>query len=60
MFDGNVCYNINLKLRKLDWFDDEVSKKAKHMSKIVILKNMFTKQELDVNSFEFQNHKWHY
>ncbi|KAJ2959769.1 hypothetical protein NQZ79_g4799 [Umbelopsis isabellina] len=33
--------------RKLDWVDDEVGKKAEKFQKIVILKNMYTQQELD-------------
>jgi hypothetical protein len=34
--------------RKLDWVDDEVGKKTEKFRKIVILKNMYTQQELDV------------
>ncbi|GAB5587542.1 hypothetical protein Unana1_02442 [Umbelopsis nana] len=33
--------------RKLDWVDDEVGKKTEKFRKIVILKNMYTQQELD-------------
>ncbi|KAI9317514.1 hypothetical protein BX666DRAFT_1856955 [Dichotomocladium elegans] len=32
---------------KLDWVDEETGKKAEKFSKIVILKNMYTQQELD-------------
>jgi hypothetical protein len=34
--------------RRLDWFEDEEGKKAAKANKIVILKHMFTKEELDV------------
>ncbi|KAG2176418.1 hypothetical protein INT43_005658 [Umbelopsis isabellina] len=33
--------------RKLDWVDDEVGKKTEKFQKIVILKNMYSQQELD-------------
>ncbi|ORY92220.1 hypothetical protein BCR43DRAFT_497979 [Syncephalastrum racemosum] len=33
--------------RKLDWVDEEGGKKAEKFAKIVILKNMYTQQELD-------------
>ncbi|KAI8341045.1 hypothetical protein BC941DRAFT_415701 [Chlamydoabsidia padenii] len=33
--------------RKLDWVEDESGKKSEKFSKIVILKNMYTQQELD-------------
>ncbi|KAI8147898.1 hypothetical protein BJV82DRAFT_593837 [Fennellomyces sp. T-0311] len=33
--------------RKLDWVDEESGKKAEKFNKIVILKNMYTQQELD-------------
>ncbi|KAG2184153.1 hypothetical protein INT44_009168 [Umbelopsis vinacea] len=33
--------------RKLDWVDDEVGKKNEKFRKIIILKNMYTQQELD-------------
>ncbi|KAI7881427.1 hypothetical protein K492DRAFT_128874 [Lichtheimia hyalospora FSU 10163] len=33
--------------RKLDWVDEETGKKAEKFNKIVILKNMYTQQELD-------------
>ncbi|CAO3590139.1 unnamed protein product [Absidia cylindrospora] len=33
--------------RKLDWVEDEEGKKSEKFSKIVILKNMYTQQELD-------------
>ncbi|KAI9304259.1 hypothetical protein BJ944DRAFT_163904 [Cunninghamella echinulata] len=33
--------------RKLDWIEDESGKKNEKFSKIVILKNMYTQQELD-------------
>ncbi|KAL0082247.1 hypothetical protein J3Q64DRAFT_1634535 [Phycomyces blakesleeanus] len=33
--------------RKLDWFDDESGKKDEKFSKIVILKHMYTQEELD-------------
>jgi len=33
--------------RKLDWVDDEVGKKTEKFLKIVILKNMYSQQELD-------------
>ncbi|KAJ3140803.1 hypothetical protein HK100_009239 [Physocladia obscura] len=36
----------NLK-KKLDWFEDETGKKSEKYSKIVILKHMFTKGEID-------------
>lgn len=35
--------------RKLDWVDEETGKKAEKFNKIVILKNMYTQQELDVS-----------
>jgi len=35
--------------RKLDWVDDEVGKKTEKFRKIIILKNMYTQQELDVS-----------
>ncbi|KAI9472033.1 MAG: hypothetical protein EXX96DRAFT_489644 [Benjaminiella poitrasii] len=34
--------------RKLDWVDDEVGKKQEKFAKIVILKNMYTQEELDL------------
>ncbi|KAF7728182.1 hypothetical protein EC973_006576 [Apophysomyces ossiformis] len=33
--------------RKLDWVEDEAGKKSEKFSKIVILKNMYTQEELD-------------
>ncbi|KAI7906823.1 uncharacterized protein BX663DRAFT_497709 [Cokeromyces recurvatus] len=33
--------------RKFDWIDDEVGKKQEKFAKIVILKNMYTQEELD-------------
>ncbi|KAI8077857.1 uncharacterized protein BX664DRAFT_367317 [Halteromyces radiatus] len=33
--------------RKLDWVEEEAGKKSEKFSKIVILKNMYTQQELD-------------
>ncbi|KAI9333312.1 nuclear mRNA splicing factor-associated protein [Obelidium mucronatum] len=33
--------------KKLDWFEEEAGKKSDKFSKIVILKHMFTKQEID-------------
>ncbi|KAI9263294.1 hypothetical protein BDA99DRAFT_509858 [Phascolomyces articulosus] len=35
--------------RKLDWVDEESGKKAEKFNKIVILKNMYTQEELDVS-----------
>ncbi|ORY39966.1 hypothetical protein BCR33DRAFT_719769 [Rhizoclosmatium globosum] len=34
--------------KKLDWFEEEAGKKSEKISKIVIMKHMFTKQEIDV------------
>ncbi|KAG1233396.1 hypothetical protein G6F68_019052 [Rhizopus microsporus] len=33
--------------RKLDWVDDESGKRQEKFAKIVILKNMYTQEELD-------------
>ncbi|KAJ3285697.1 hypothetical protein HDU79_007129 [Rhizoclosmatium sp. JEL0117] len=33
--------------KKLDWFEEEAGKKSEKISKIVIMKHMFTKQEID-------------
>lgn len=37
--------------RKLDWVEEETGKKAEKFNKIVILKNMYTQQELDVSKY---------
>lgn len=37
--------------RKLDWVEEETGKKAEKFNKIVILKNMYTQQELDVSGY---------
>lgn len=53
---SNACFSCShvlnptwCDIRKLDWVDDEVGKKTEKFRKIVILKNMYTQQELDVS-----------
>ena len=40
--------SISSNSRKLDWVEDEVGEKTKRLQKVVILKYMFTLQELEV------------
>lgn len=44
----SIEYVIHALQRKLDWVENEEGKKAEKFAKIVILKNMYTQQELDV------------
>ena len=46
--DFNPFFSSSLSVRKLDWFDEETGKKAERHSKIVILKHMFTLEEIEV------------
>ncbi|KAL1932134.1 hypothetical protein VTP01DRAFT_9190 [Rhizomucor pusillus] len=44
---GKVKKRLHQMQRKLDWIEDETGKKAEKFAKIVILKNMYTQEELD-------------
>lgn len=44
----SIEHVIHALQRKLDWVENEEGKKAEKFAKIVILKNMYTQQELDV------------